>query len=79
MSLQCPRSLFLESKYLFKFQSLERKLVNCHAVGMAIAQPLDFEIDFARNPLSGSAASFFVILKSLFRAIFEIKVLVKNS
>ena len=30
--------------------------VNSHAVGMAVAQPSDFEIDFARNPISGSAA-----------------------
>ena len=29
---------------------------NSHAVGMAVAQPLDFEIDFARNPISGSGA-----------------------
>ena len=27
-----------------------------HAVGMAVAQPLDFEIDLARNPISESAA-----------------------
>ena len=29
--------------------------VNSHAVGMAIAQPLGFEIDFVRNLFSGSA------------------------
>ena len=48
--------------------------VNPHAVGMTVAQPLDFEIDFARNPFSGSAAWFFVIiLKFIFTAIFELK------
>ena len=47
---------------------------NSHAVGMAVAQPLDFEIDFARNPISGFAARLFVIiLKFIFTAIFEIK------
>ena len=29
---------------------------NSHAVGMAVAQPFDFEIDFASNYISGSAA-----------------------
>ena len=48
---------------------------NSHAVGMAVARPLGFEIDFVRNPISGSAAWFFVIiLKFIFTAIFEIKV-----
>ena len=32
------------------------KNLNSHAFGMAEAQPLDFEIDFTRNPNSGSAA-----------------------
>ena len=46
---------------------------------MAVAQPLGFEIDFVRNPLSGSAAwFFFFILKFIFTAIFEIKVHVKK-
>ena len=41
---------------------------------MAVAQPIDFEIDIARNPISGSAAWFFVIiLKFIFTAIFQIK------
>ena len=44
---------------------------NFHAVGMAVAQPLGFEIDFVRNSISGSAAWFFVIiLKFIFTAIF---------
>ena len=30
--------------------------VNSHAVGMGVAYPSDFEIDFAKNPFSGSAA-----------------------
>ena len=51
-----------------------------HAVGMAVAQPLDFEIDFAKNSISESAAWFFVIiLKFIFTAIVEIKNHVKNS
>ena len=46
---------------------------------MAVAQLLDFEIDFARNPISESAAGFFVIiLKFIFTAIFETKNHVKK-
>ena len=30
--------------------------LNSHAVGMAVAQPFDFEIDVARNPICESAA-----------------------
>ena len=46
---------------------------------MAVVQPFGFEIDFARNPISGSAAWFFVIIvKFIFTAIFEIKVHVKK-
>ena len=41
---------------------------------MAVAHRLDFEIDFAKNAISGSAAWFFVIIvKFIFTAIFEIK------
>ena len=29
---------------------------NSHAVGMAVARPYGSEIDFVRNPISGSAA-----------------------
>ena len=48
--------------------------VNSHAVGMAAAQPLGFEIDFVSNPISGSAAWFFVIiLQFILTAIFESK------
>ena len=54
-------------------------IFNSHAVGMAVAQLLDFEIDFSRNPISESAAWFFVIiLKFIMTAIFEIKVHVKK-
>ena len=35
---------------------------NSHAVGMAVARPLGFEINFVRNPISGSAAWFFIII-----------------
>ena len=40
---------------------------------MAVARPLGFEIDFARNPIFGSAACFFVIiLKVILKSIIEI-------
>ena len=46
---------------------------------MAVAQPSGIEIDFVRNPISGSAAWFFVIIiKFNFTAIFEIKIHVKK-
>ena len=32
------------------------RIINSHAVSMAVEQPLDFEIDFSRNPIPGSAA-----------------------
>ena len=52
---------------------------NSHAVGMVVAQPSDFEIDFARNPISGSAAWFFVSnLKFILTVIFEIENHVKE-
>ena len=42
---------------------------------MAVARPYGFEIDFVRNPISGSAAWFVVIiLKFTFAPIFEIKI-----
>ena len=54
-------------------------IINSHAVGMAVAQPLSFEIDFVRNLISGSATWYFVIiLEFLLPAIFEIKVHVKQ-
>ena len=54
--------------------------LNSHADGLAVVQPLGFEIDFVRNPISGAAAWFFVIiLKFIFTAIFEIKIYEKNS
>ena len=54
-------------------------LLKSHAVGMAVARPMSFEIDFVRNSISRSAAWFFVDnLKFIFTAIFEIKVYVKN-
>ena len=50
-------------------------IFNSHAVGMAVARPFGFEIDFVRNPISESAAWFFVIiLKFIFTPIFKIKV-----
>ena len=53
--------------------------LNSHADGLAVVQPLGFEIDFVRNPISGAAAWFCVIiLKFIFTAIFEIKIYEKN-
>ena len=53
--------------------SFKERIVNSHAVGMTVAKRLDFEIDFARNPISGSAVWFLVIIpKFIFTAIFEI-------
>ena len=53
--------------------------INSHAGGMAVARPYGFEIDFVRNPISGSAAWFFVIiLKFIFTLIFEIKLYEKK-
>ena len=53
---------------------------NSHAGGMAVARPYGFEIDFVRNPISLSAAWFFVfILKFIFTPIFDIKIYEKNS
>ena len=52
--------------------------LNSHADGMAVAWPYSFEIDFVRNPISRSAAGFFVIiLKLIFIPIFEIKFMKK--
>ena len=46
---------------------------------MAVARPNGYKIDFVRNPISGSAAWFFVlILKFIFKPIFEIKIHEKN-
>ena len=53
---------------------------NSHAGGMPVARPYDFEIDFVINPISGSAAWFFVIiLEFVFTLIFEIKIYKKNT
>ena len=65
------------SKVISRLENPIRKnsQINSRAVGMAVAQPLGFEIDFARNPFSGSAAWFFVIiLKFIFTSIFEIEI-----
>ena len=56
-----------------------RRYFNSHAGGMAVARPNGFEIDFVRNPISGSASKFFVfILKFIFTLIFEIKIFEKK-
>ena len=55
-----------------------KPFIKSNAVGMTFAQPLGFEIDFVRNPISGSAAFFLIILKFIFTAIFEIKFHVKK-
>ena len=51
------------------------EIINSHAVGMAVVQALGVEIDFVRNPISESAAWFFVIiLDFIFTPIFESKI-----
>ena len=53
--------------------------VNSHAVGMAASRSYGFEIDFVRNPISGSTARLIVItLKFIFRPIYDIKISGKN-
>ena len=48
------------------------------AGGMAVARPYGFEIDFLRNPISVSAAWFFVIiLKFIFQLFFKSKFMQK--
>ena len=37
-------------------------MINSNAVGMGDARPYGFEIDFVREPFSGSTARFFVII-----------------
>ena len=50
----------------------QKFMLNSHAGGMAVAQPYGFEIDFVRNPISGSAARFFVlILKFIFTPVTD--------
>ena len=54
--------------------------INSKADGMAVARPNGFEIDFVRNPISESAALFFVIiLKFIYKPIFEIKIYQKMT
>ena len=40
-----------------KIKGIEKK-IKSHAVGMAVARPYGFKIDFVRNSISGSAARF---------------------
>ena len=37
---------------IHKLRKEPQTALSSHAVGMAVAQPLDFKIDFARNPIS---------------------------
>ena len=53
--------------------------INFNAVGMAIARPYSFEIDFVRNSICGSAGFFNIILKFILTPIFEIKIYEKKS
>ena len=53
---------------------LHRLPVNSHAIGMAVARINGLENDFVRNPISESAAIFFVIiLKFILKLIPETK------
>ena len=52
---------------------------NSNAVGMAVARLYGSKIDFTRNPISGSAARFFVILLEFsFTLLYEIKIFERN-
>ena len=47
---------------------------NSHAIGMAVARPYGFEVDFVRRPISGSAAWFFGMIREfIFTPIFDTK------
>ena len=62
------------------FLNLSERFLNSHAVGMVAARPYGFRNDFLRNPISESAAWFFVIiLEFIFTPIFEINIHGKNS
>ena len=56
-----------------------RLSLNSYAGGMAVARAYDFEVDFVRNLISGSAALFLVnILKIIFISIYGIKIYEKK-
>ena len=62
-------------QFLIKWRCLNKLKVNSHAVGITAECSYGFKIDFVRNPISGSAAWFFVIfLIYIFTLIFEIKI-----
>ena len=64
--------LYVNSNHLW---SIYRSGVNSHAVGMTVARPYGFEIDFVRKSISGSPEWFFVIiLERIFTPIFEIEI-----
>ena len=64
----------LSNKQRYRRTFCMENFVNSHAVGMTAARPYGFKIDFARNPISGSATLFFVfILKFIFTVIFGVK------
>ena len=74
----------LESQLLWKYWAFPVRStfknfyplgINSHAGGMTVARPYGLEIDFVRNPISGLASGFFVIiLKFIFTHIFETKI-----
>ena len=62
---------------LIQMEKLYQKVknLNSQTVGMAVARPYGFEIDFGRNFIFKSAAWFFVIiLEFILTSIFEIKI-----
>ena len=48
--------------------------ITSYAVGMAVARPYDFEIDFVRYPFSESARFFGIILKFIYALILKFKI-----
>ena len=73
-------TLFPNIFYYSSFIATTSNLFNSHAVGMVVARPYGFEIDFVRNPIFQSGTWFFVnILKFILTSFFEIRTHEKNS
>ena len=82
-----PFVLIFTSKWFYWL--FHNFIINHNAVGMAVAWPGGFEIDFVRNPISGSAEWFFVIImfhfythlrnQNLWKKIFDTKKIIFKS
>ena len=56
----------------------EKKLFNSNAGAIAVVRPYGSEIDFVRNPISGSAEWFFLIIREFIFTPFLKSKLIKN-